>query len=201
VSRKEPIAGGTDPAHPDQVDTSPAASATAAPRDADDPTEETFRHHLRQRSSAAFHKVEQKAPPRLATRLRVVRERIRKRRALDTVWRVLVFTLGLTLVSAGLVMFVIPGPGFGALILGLVVLASEFTWATRVLDPVKEAARRAQAAAMDPRRRKRNLILGGVAGVLVGVATIVYLDRFGMTIAPLLGMVDAAIDWFRGLFD
>jgi hypothetical protein len=37
--------------------------------------------------------------------------------------------------------------------------------------------------------------------VLVGVATIVYLDRFGMTIAPLLGMVDAAIDWFRGLFD
>ncbi len=200
MSRREPIARGTDPAHPHEGDTPPPPSAADVPREADDPTEETFRHHLRERSTAAFRRVEQKAPPKLATRIRRVRERIRKRRALDTAWRVMVLTLGLTLVAAGLIMFIFPGPGFGALILGLVVLASEFTWATRVLDPVKDAARRAQAAAMDPRRRKRNLILGAIAGVIVGVATIVYLDRFGLTIAPLMGLLDAAVDWFRGLF-
>ncbi|MCU0263937.1 MAG: PGPGW domain-containing protein [Candidatus Nanopelagicales bacterium] len=176
------------------------STAPTLPLSADDPTEETFRQHLRERSTAALRRVEQKAPPSVATRLQAVRERIRKRRTLDTAWRVMVLTLGLTLVTAGLMMFVLPGPGFGALILGLVVLASEFTWATRVLDPVKDAARKAQAAATDPRRRKRNLILGGIAGVIVAVVLIVYLGRYGLTIAPLVGLLDAFLDWFRGLF-
>jgi uncharacterized protein (TIGR02611 family) len=170
------------------------------PLTADDPTEDTLRQHLRDRSSAAFRRVEEKAPPRVATRLRGFRERIRKRRTLDTAWRVMVLTLGLTLVAAGLLMLVLPGPGFGALILGLVVLASEFTWATRVLDPVKDAARRAQAAAVDPRRRRRNLVLGAIAGVVVAVAVIVYIERFGATLVPLVGLLDAVLAWFRGLF-
>jgi uncharacterized protein (TIGR02611 family) len=129
-----------------------------------------------------------------------VRERIRKRRTLDTAWRMMVLALGLTLVAAGLVMFVLPGPGFGALILGLVVLASEFTWATRVLDPVKDAARRASEAAMDPRRRRRNLMLGALAGVAVAIALMWYLSTYGWTLQPLWDLVGVVVDWVRGLF-
>jgi len=48
-----------------------------------------------------------------------------------------VLVLGLTLLAAGAVMLVLPGPGWAAIILGLVVLASEYVWAERLLDPLK----------------------------------------------------------------
>lgn len=132
--------------------------------------------------------------------MRAFRERIRSRRSLDTAWRMMVFTLGVTLLVLGVLMMVLPGPGWGALILGLVVLASEFTWATRVLDPVKEAAHRARKTALDPRRRTRNLILGGIAGFAVAVVLIWYLATYGLTLGPVLALLTAAKDWLAGLF-
>ena len=155
---------------------------------------------LRAGSSSAYRRVESSAPPSIAQRMKAVRERIRSRRSLDTAWRMLVFTLGLTLLLAGVLMLVIPGPGWATIILGLVVLASEFTWASRVLDPVKEAAHRASEAALDPRRRRRNLILGAVAGVLIGIALWGYLATYGMTLQPMFGWIDVILDWFSGLF-
>ena len=181
---------GTDGAQP----------GDSVPRATDDPTDDTLRQHLREASSAAYRRVEASAPPPVAARMGALRERIRSRRALDTAWRMLVFTLGVTLVGLGVLMMVLPGPGWGALILGLVVLASEFTWATRVLDPVKEAAHRAREAALDPRKRRRNLILGGIAGVLVAVALIWYLAEFGLTIQPVAALLTAVKEWFLGLF-
>jgi uncharacterized protein (TIGR02611 family) len=134
-------------------------------------------------------------------RMRLLRERARARRSLDTAWRMMVLALGLTLLGAGALMFVLPGPGFATVILGLVVLGSEFTWATRVLDPVREAARRASQAALDPRKRRRNLILGAVAGVLVGIAAWWYLARYGLTVGPILTWFEDLSEWFLGLFD
>ena len=191
MSREEPDLtpwDGTDPGQPD----------TSVPRDTDDPTEDTLRQHLREASTAAFRKVEASAPPPVANRLRKFRERIRKRRSLDTAWRMMVFTLGVTLVSLGVLMMVLPGPGWGALILGLVVLASEFTWATRVLDPVKEAAHRAKETALDPRRRTRNLIIGGIAGVIAAIALIWYLSSYGFTLQPVFAFLNDVKDWFLG---
>lgn len=182
--------GGTDPAQPD----------TSVPRAVDDPTDETLRQHLREASTAAYRKVEASAPPPVASGMRAFRERIRARRSLDTAWRMMVFTLGVTLAVLGVLMMVLPGPGWGALILGLVVLASEFTWATRVLDPVKEAAHRAKEAALDPRRRTRNLILGGIAGVLAAVVVIWYLSEYGLTLEPILALFQSLKEWLTGLF-
>lgn len=184
---------GADRAEPDTSSTTPG-------RDRSGDDEETLRRQLREASGAAFRRVEATAPPGVQVRMRALRERIRSRRSLDTAWRMMVLALGLTLVGAGLIMFVLPGPGFGATILGLVILASEFTWATRVLDPVKEAARRASEAALDPRRRRRNLTIGALAGVIAAVALIWYLDRFGLTLDPLLELVGAIRDWVVGLF-
>jgi uncharacterized protein (TIGR02611 family) len=158
------------------------------------------RQHLREASGAAFRRVEASAPPGISARMRALRERARARRSLDTAWRVMVLALGFTLLTAGALMFVLPGPGFATVILGLVVLGSEFTWATRVLDPVREAARRASEAALDPRRRRRNLILGALAGVAVGILAWWYLARYGLTFGPILNWFEDLTEWFLGLF-
>lgn len=66
--------------------------------------------------------------------------------------------VGGTLVVLGLVFMVLPGPGIPLLVLGLVILASEFAWAEVVLHHVRRhaaaAANRARAAAK--RRRVRS---------------------------------------------
>ncbi len=160
--------------------------------------EERIRAQLRGASAAAFRKVEDRAPPVVSSRLRRFRERIRKRPALDTVWRSMVFTLGVTLLLAGLVMFLLPGPGFATVILALVVLGSEFTWATRALDPVKGAARRASEAALDPRRRRRNLVLGTAAGIVAGAVSWWYLRSYGLTIDPIVEAAEGMWGSIRG---
>ena len=45
---------------------------------------------------------------------------------------------GFTLLAAGVVMVVTPGPGWLTIFLALGVLAAEFVWARRLLDRLKE---------------------------------------------------------------
>jgi hypothetical protein len=51
-----------------------------------------------------------------------------------------VFLVGMTLLVAGAAMLVLPGPGIAVILLGLVVLAREFSWARRALDWVRSRA-------------------------------------------------------------
>ncbi len=76
------------------------------------------------------------APPRERAHLRA-RDWARGRRTTHLALKAVVLALGLTLLVAGAVMLVLPGPGWAAIILGLVVLASEYAWAERLLDPLK----------------------------------------------------------------
>lgn len=64
--------------------------------------------------------------------------------ALHLPWRILVGTVGTVVVLAGVVFFVTPGPGFAALLLGLLILSTEFRWAHRLLKPARTWARRAE---------------------------------------------------------
>jgi L-cystine uptake protein TcyP (sodium:dicarboxylate symporter family) len=54
-----------------------------------------------------------------------------------------VAAVGGTLVFAGLVLMVLPGPGIPLLILGLLVLATEFVWAQRTLHLVRRQSQSA----------------------------------------------------------
>ena len=45
---------------------------------------------------------------------------------------------GFTVLLAGVVMLVTPGPGWVTIALGLAILAGEFVWARRLLDRLKE---------------------------------------------------------------
>jgi tellurite resistance protein TerC len=58
---------------------------------------------------------------------------------LRQVRRILILIFGVTIILIGLAMIVLPGPAFIVIPLGLGVLATEFVWARRLLDRVKEA--------------------------------------------------------------
>lgn len=65
--------------------------------------------------------------------------------------RIAVTVVGFALLVGGIVMMVTPGPGILGIIAGLAVLATEYAWAERMLDTVKEKARQAT----DKVRRRR----------------------------------------------
>jgi len=52
--------------------------------------------------------------------------------------RAVVAVIGGTVVLAGVVMLVTPGPAFIVIPVGLAILASEFVWARRILHQVRE---------------------------------------------------------------
>ena len=54
---------------------------------------------------------------------------------------VVVATIGGTLLAAGVVFLVLPGPGLPLIIAGLAVLATEFAWAQIMLHRVKEKSK------------------------------------------------------------
>ena len=60
---------------------------------------------------------------------------------LKFIWRstktIVIFVVGVTLIVAGIVMLVVPGPGLLVIVAGLAVLATEFAWAERVLRHAK----------------------------------------------------------------
>jgi uncharacterized protein (TIGR02611 family) len=51
-----------------------------------------------------------------------------------------VFVVGVALLVAGALMMVLPGPGIATMLLGLVVLAREFSWAKRALAWMRRRA-------------------------------------------------------------
>jgi uncharacterized protein (TIGR02611 family) len=55
--------------------------------------------------------------------------------------RIGVTILGFVVLLGGLIMLVTPGPGLVAVAAGLAILATEYAWARRMLDRVKERAR------------------------------------------------------------
>ena len=63
-------------------------------------------------------------------------------------WRLSVAALGSTVVVAGAIMLVTPGPGLLVIIAGLAILAHEFAWAARALDRAKARAAAAKDAAL-----------------------------------------------------
>lgn len=59
--------------------------------------------------------------------------------------RVIVEGLGWALIVVGIAALVLPGPGLLALFAGMALLATQYEWAERRLEPVRKAALRAAA--------------------------------------------------------
>jgi uncharacterized protein (TIGR02611 family) len=74
----------------------------------------------------------------------IVKDRLRRWLApLPTpVRRILILLIGSTVLIAGVLMLVLPGPGLLAIIAGLAILATEFAWAEAVLTRARQRAAR-----------------------------------------------------------
>ncbi|KII00186.1 hypothetical protein LP52_02295 [Streptomonospora alba] len=73
---------------------------------------------------------------------------------LSLTWRVVVATVGMLILLAGVVMCVTPGPGVAGIILGLAILATEFSWARGILRHAREWAHRAKVQAVQKAQRR-----------------------------------------------
>jgi uncharacterized protein (TIGR02611 family) len=58
-------------------------------------------------------------------------------RTVEQVRRVFLIIAGFTLLMAGVVMLVTPGPGMLVIFLGLGLLTAEFVWARRLMERIK----------------------------------------------------------------
>jgi tellurite resistance protein TerC len=63
-------------------------------------------------------------------------------RTLRQVKKLVVAVVGFTMLIAGIAMIVLPGPAFIFIPAGLAILATEFLWAKKLLQKVKEMLRR-----------------------------------------------------------
>jgi uncharacterized protein (TIGR02611 family) len=107
---------------------------------------------------------------------------VQRYRALHLTWRAVIFFIGVAIVVGGIAMLVLPGPGWVAIIVGFSVLATEFVWAQRMLDWAKRQASKATQQALDPKVRRRNLILLTAGLILLGVGVTVYVQIYGFAL-------------------
>jgi uncharacterized protein (TIGR02611 family) len=70
------------------------------------------------------------------------RRRLAARRTTNSTYRLVVGILGGLVVAFGLVTIPLPGPGWLTVIAGLFLLATEFTWAERLLDFTRHHVKR-----------------------------------------------------------
>lgn len=68
--------------------------------------------------------------------------------------RILVATVGGALLIVGMILWFLPGPGWGTIILGLVILSTEFTWANRLKEFIISKFKGAAQAVKERSNRK-----------------------------------------------
>ncbi|MFV0130821.1 TIGR02611 family protein [Streptomyces sp. HMX112] len=107
---------------------------------------------------------------------------IKARRTLHLSWQVGVFVVGLAVVAAGVSMLVLPGPGWVVIFGGMAIWATEFVWAQLVLRWTKRKVTAAAQRALDPKVRRRNIILTTTGLVIVAALAGYYLYRFGLAL-------------------
>ncbi|MFG2626034.1 TIGR02611 family protein [Streptomyces sp. NPDC048473] len=106
---------------------------------------------------------------------------IKASRALHLSWQVGVFVAGLAVVVAGIIMLPLPGPGWLVIFGGMAIWATEFVWAQLVLRWTRRKVTEAAQRALDPKVRRRNIILTVIGLVIIAVLVGIYVWKFGVT--------------------
>lgn len=107
---------------------------------------------------------------------------IKRSRPLHVSWQVGVFVVGLAVVVVGVIMLPLPGPGWLVIFGGMAIWATEFVWAQLVLRWTKRKVTEAAQRALDPKVRRRNIILTTIGVVIIAALLAVYLWKFGMVL-------------------
>ena len=107
--------------------------------------------------------------------------------------RLLVFIVGVAVLVAGVAMLALPGPGVVVIIVGLVILATEFAWAERMLDKTTEKAAGAATKVTGNKSGQLALAASGVGMIIGGIVIAVVSNTFmavgiSVTIAGVIGL-------------
>jgi uncharacterized protein (TIGR02611 family) len=113
------------------------------------------------------------------------RDRLRERRRAEFVYRIVVGVVGLIVLGVGILAIPYPGPGWAIVFIGLGILATEFTWARRLLAYARERYDKV----MDWFHRQHAVvqILGGLFTALIVFVTLWLLGALDWT-AELVGV-------------
>lgn len=122
--------------------------------------------------------------------------RLHRNPVLALVTKVVVGIVGMILLVAGIIMIVTPGPALVLIPLGLAVLSTEFAWARKALEKVRDKAVQAKekAAAQDPRVRRRNRLISVTVFLVVAGAATWYLVTYDWPAVAVDGW-----DWVQGM--
>lgn len=101
------------------------------------------------------------------------RARMKANPVTSVAWKTVVATIGFTLLTLGLVLLITPGPGWAIIFLGLVVLASEFAWASRLVAPVRVRILKVVSGKKRP-RLVWFLIISAVSAIALVATYLVY---------------------------
>ncbi|MFC6065646.1 TIGR02611 family protein [Streptomyces ochraceiscleroticus] len=104
---------------------------------------------------------------------------VKRSRTLHMSWQVGIFIIGLAVVVGGIIMLPLPGPGWLVIFAGMAIWATEFVWAQLVLRWTKRKVTEAAQKALDPKVRRRNIILTTIGVVIIVAALAVYVWKFG----------------------
>ncbi len=108
--------------------------------------------------------------------------------------RLMILILGTAVLLAGVAMLALPGPGVLVIILGLVILATEFAWAERMLDRTTATAAGAAVRVTDNNTGRAALALSGLAMIVGGILGAVLFPGFrvvgiSVAVAGIIGLV------------
>ena len=107
--------------------------------------------------------------------------------------RIGIFVVGVLVVGAGIALLALPGPGVVVIIVGLLILATEFDWAQRLLDIVVERAADAVSKVQESKSGRIMLALSGIVLIVAGIVVIVAFSQFliagiGLIVAGVIGL-------------
>jgi uncharacterized protein (TIGR02611 family) len=109
--------------------------------------------------------------------------------------RLVVLVLGVTVLAAGVLMLVLPGPGVLIIIAGLAILATEFVWAERAMNATLARASKVSGAVTGNTTGRIALAVSALFLIAAGAVVFVFLDAYrmvGLTLA-LAGCVGLAV--------
>jgi uncharacterized protein (TIGR02611 family) len=92
--------------------------------------------------------------------------------------KVVVLIVGVTVLLAGVALLALPGPGMIVIIVGLLILSTEFAWAERWLDFAVEKAAGATSKAQESKNGRIMLGFSGLALITVGVLVILFFSNW-----------------------
>jgi uncharacterized protein (TIGR02611 family) len=100
----------------------------------------------------------------------------RRRPITHIFWRLTILLIGFGCLAAGVAMLVLPGPGWAAIFLGLIILGSEFAWAHKLSLPLRRVfewgIERAKLKANKENKRKLKIVISVLLVLVLALAIV-----------------------------